>query len=211
MALTVPRPRLPLLDGGTAQWAAWYEDVLGWTTVNAPGEPVLLRTGLRFDVLELPVAAGCAVLRRIGPTGPVALTGRRMLLLVAAGSADEVPALLEWLEWGSVPLDLRAYGPGSTMVAPAPPGTVASGPGPAGGAARWLRPPAPGHEREQALPAFAGVGGRGTAPDLLRLVAAAATECHRARLIDLSDRPEDRPADHDEPVKDHARSTTRSA
>ncbi|GHH39834.1 SCO3374 family protein [Streptomyces candidus] len=182
MALTLPHPRLPLSDGGTAQCAAWYEKELGWATVSAPGEPVLLRTGLRFDVLELPATAGHAVLRRVGPTGPVALFGHRMRLLIAPGSAEEVPALLEWLEWGSVPLDLRATGPGGLIAAPAPPGAAASGPVPAGGAAVWLRPPAPGHEEEQTLPAFAGVGGRGAAPDLLRLVAAAATECHRARL-----------------------------
>lgn len=195
MPFTVPPPRLPpqppLPDGSVAQWAAWaawYEAELGWATVSAPGEPLLLRTGLRFDVLELPAAAGHAVLRRIGPTGPVALEGPRMRLLVAAGSAEEVPGLLEWLEWGSVPLDLRAVGPGSLITAPAPPGAAPSGPGQAGGAAVWLRPPAPADEMELTLPAFIGFGGGGrggcrAAPDLVRLLAAAATECHRARLI----------------------------
>ncbi|MFI0978472.1 SCO3374 family protein [Streptomyces sp. NPDC021093] len=183
MVPTVPRPRPAPPVGGIAQWAPWYEDELGWATVTAPEEPVLLRTGLRFDVLELPAAAGHAVLRRIGPTGPVALLGRRMQLLVAPGSADEVPSLLEWLEWGSVALDLRAIGTGGLITAPAPPGTAPSA---AGGAALWLRPPVPGHDWEQSLPVFAGIGGREAAPDLVRLVAAAATECHRARLINVN-------------------------
>ncbi|MFD3517825.1 SCO3374 family protein [Streptomyces sp. NPDC058657] len=185
---TVPPPRLPLPGGGSAQWASWYEEELGWATVSAPGEPVLLCTGLRFDVLELPADAGRAVLRRVGPTGPVALQGELMRLLVAAGSAEEVPALLEWLEWGSVPLDLRAIGPGSLITAPAPPLAAPCGPSLAGGAAVWLRPPAPVNGRELPLPVFTGFGGagregRGAAPDLVRLLAAAATECHRARLI----------------------------
>ena len=34
-------------------------------------------------------------------TGPVALRGDRMRLLVAAGSAEELPGLLDWLEWAS--------------------------------------------------------------------------------------------------------------
>ncbi|MFI5803816.1 SCO3374 family protein [Streptomyces sp. NPDC051561] len=201
MPLTVPPPRLPPPDGDVARWVSWYEDELGWPVVTAPGEPLLLRTGIRFDVLELPAAAGRAVLRRAGPTGPVALLGRRMRFLVAAGSAEEVPGLLEWLEWGSVGLDLRAVGPGGLIAAPAPPGTASAGAVPsgsapsaavlsgavrAGGAAIWLRPPAPAGERE--LPAFtgfggSGIGGRGSAPDLVRLLAAAATECHRDRLI----------------------------
>lgn len=204
-------PVAPPLAADLARCARWYEDTLGWATAGVPGEPVLLRTGLRFDVLELPAGAGHAVLRRIGPTGPVLRLGRRMLFLVAAGSADEVPALLEWLEWGAVALDLRAIGKGGLIAAPAPPGTAPS----AGGAAVWLRPPAPGHETEPTLPVFAGIGNTGTAntgtsitrpgntgpgnsaagntgigdcaeaPDLVRLVAAAATECHRARLAGL--------------------------
>ncbi|MFJ2743482.1 SCO3374 family protein [Streptomyces sp. NPDC087440] len=183
MAPTVPRPRPPLSGDDAARdragrWVRWYEEELGWSTVHAPGEPVLLPTGRHFDVLELPVEAGHAVLRRIGPTGPVALLGRRMRLLLAAGSADEVPSLLDWLEWGSVALDLRATGTGGLITAPAPPHCD---PLPEGGAAVWLRPPVPG--REGALPAFTGIGGSGDAPDLVRLLAAAATECHRVRLL----------------------------
>ncbi|MEV6397301.1 SCO3374 family protein [Streptomyces sp. NPDC051907] len=183
MAFTVPLPRAPL-EGGAAPWAQWYEDELGWAA--APGSPVRLLTGLRFDVLELPVDAGVAVLRRMDLPGPVALSGRRMRLLVAAGSADELPGLLDWLQWGGVALDLTAVGSGGRMTAPPPPGWsgLPEGPGEpvepwecsatdgAGrsacrdrsghsdsrGAAVWLRPPAPGREVEPTLPALAPFG-----------------------------------------------------
>ncbi|WP_046508839.1 SCO3374 family protein [Streptomyces odonnellii] len=183
-----PFPRGPLPGGRTGTescLARWYEEGLGWAVEAGP--PVRLLTGLRFDVLELPADAGAALLRRIGPTGPVALLGGRMALLVAAGSADELPGLLDWLEWGGIALGLTAVGAGGRITAPAPPrwpGVAAQG------AATWLRPPGPGRETEPTLPSLAplgrsgGSGGSGGgAPDLVRLVDAAATECHRARLL----------------------------
>ncbi|MEU6165201.1 SCO3374 family protein [Streptomyces tanashiensis] len=176
MAFTVPLPRTSP-DGGIARW---YEDELGWAAVAGP--PAGLVTGLRFDVLEVPAAAGRGVLRRMGATtGPVALMGRRMGLLVAAGSAEELPGLLDWLEWGGISLDLAALGADGRMTAPLPPGWSGSG---APGAAVWLRAPVPGREVESSLPALRsapwGVAG---APCLVRLVAAAAAECHRVRLL----------------------------
>lgn len=168
----VPPPRVP--SGPDTR--TWYERVLGWTV--AAGPPVRLVTGIRFDVLELPADAGAGLLRRPGPaTGPVALAGRAMRFLVAPGAAEELDGLLDWLEWGGVELELTALGAGGGITAPVPPGR-----GPGGnpqGAAVWLRPPEPGCEAS--LPALPGPG-RGHGPDLVRLVAAAATECHRARL-----------------------------
>ncbi|MFH9723919.1 SCO3374 family protein [Streptomyces sp. NPDC017254] len=176
MVFTVPLPRTPL-DGGLARW---YEHELGWATVAGP--PVQLVTGLRFDVLELPATAGRGVLRRMGPaTGPVALLGRRMRLLVAAGSAEELPGLLDWLEWGGISLDLAVLGADGRMTAPLPPGRGGSG---TPGAAVWLRAPAPGREVESSLPALRSAPwGDAGAPCLVRLVAAAAAECHRVRLL----------------------------
>lgn len=123
----VPSPRRPTGNGGSARertrW--WYESVLGWPT--APGEPVRLRTGIRFDVLDVPAAAGYATLERLGWSGrgpqgfPVAVRGERMLLLVAAGGAEELPGLLEWLEWGSLALDLTAVGADGLVEAPLAP------------------------------------------------------------------------------------------
>ncbi|MFI2783584.1 SCO3374 family protein [Streptomyces sp. ALB3] len=174
MALLVPPPRSsPESD----RCARWYDRELGWATTGT--SPVRLPTGLSFDVLELPAAAGHATLRRVGRTGPVALTGQRMRLLVAAGSADELPGLLDWLEWGGIALDLTAIGTGGQITAPEPPGGAAGSPG----AAFWLRPPGSRQETETSLPALGGLGSSGgDAPDLVRLVDAAATECHRARI-----------------------------
>ncbi|WP_443046785.1 SCO3374 family protein [Streptomyces sp. NBC_00247] len=155
----------------------WYEDGLGWATDR--GRPLALLTGVRFDVLDLPAAAGRAVLRRFGRTGPVAVARGRMRLLVAAGSAEELPALLDWLEWGGIALDLVGIGTGGRITAPAPHRLSHRCPP---GAALWLRPPEPPRGPDS-FPALAGFGSRGgDAPDLVRLVDMAATECHRVRL-----------------------------
>ncbi|PCG81577.1 hypothetical protein CIB93_34605 [Streptomyces sp. WZ.A104] len=185
MAPTVPQPRSssdspPEAAPGSADavLARRYEQELGWATAGCA--PLRLLTGLRFDVLELPAEAGHAVLRRGVRTGPVLLSGARMGLLVAAGGADELPGLLDWLEWGPVAVDLTAVGAGGRITAPPLPG----GPGDSTGAAVWLRPPEPRRLPESALPALAGFGSSGgDAPDLVRLVDAAATECHRVRLV----------------------------
>ncbi|MGX4690604.1 SCO3374 family protein [Streptomyces sp. JNUCC 63] len=185
--LPLPSPRRPIGPGDGARH--WYENDLGWATV--PGEPVRLVVGLRFDVLDVPVEAGRAALRHLGPGSPVAVSGDRMRLLVAAGSAEELPGLLRWLEWGPsvLELDLVALGAGARMEAPPPPGA-----GPLGarrlplgrsssqGAAVWLRPPGSGCEVEASLPTLSAVGGGRGAPDLVRLVDTLATHCHRIRL-----------------------------
>ncbi|MGW7439959.1 SCO3374 family protein [Streptomyces sp. NPDC054849] len=181
---TVPLPRVAPEEGAYASpevgaYAAWYERELGWTVTGGP--PGRLATGIRFDVLELPSDAGAALLRRPVATGPVALMGLRMRFLVAAGSAEELDGLLDWLEWGGVALDLTALGAGGRITAPAPPGPPSGGS--PRGAAVWLRPPEQGCEA--LLPALPGPGraaGPARGADLVRLVAAAATECHRARL-----------------------------
>jgi len=206
---TVPLPRRPLDPSVSSdssdpsalvghalvhqwrQWRHWYENELGWATV--PGAPLRLATGLRFDVLEVPAEAGFSALRHLGPASPVVLQGERMRLLVAAGSTEELPGLLEWLEWGALDLDLTATGTGGHIEAPLPPGEVGtpgSRPLPLGrtgstgsqGAAVWLRPPEPGCEVEPLLPTLSAMGGVGGAPDLVRLVDTLATQCHRIRL-----------------------------
>ncbi|MEV7090853.1 SCO3374 family protein [Streptomyces sp. NPDC093085] len=225
-----PFPHVPSPVSYGAWCRRWYEDGLGWPTAAGPGPgadagpdaapdagpasgaPVWLLTGVRFDVLEVPYDAGTALLRRLGPPAcpVVALSGCGSLLrlLVAAGSAEELPGLLEWLEWGGIGLGLRALGAGGRMAAPVPAVTPAAVtvPVPASvsvpestrqaapvvtqGTAVWLRPPEAGREVERSLPALTldgrgdGSGGSGGgAPGLVRLVAAAATECHRARLL----------------------------
>ncbi|MFC7510238.1 SCO3374 family protein [Streptomyces thermocarboxydus] len=141
-----PPPVPPAREGEgrqTDRTRLWYENVLGWPTV--PGVPPRLLVGVRFDVLDVPAEAGRAALERLGGAAegfPVAVQGDRMRLLVAAGGADELPGLLDWLEWGGLGLDLRALGEGRLMDAPAPwtagtrtagtwtGGTWTAGPGP---------------------------------------------------------------------------------
>ncbi|MFF3938199.1 SCO3374 family protein [Streptomyces phaeofaciens] len=121
------------------------------------------------------------------PGFPVAVHGDRMWLLVAAGGAEELPGILQWLEWGSLPLDLTAIGTGGLVEAPAPPGRRRTGP--LQGAAVWMRPPVAGCEVEASLPTMSAWGGVGGAPDLVRLVNTLATECHRVRLGRVSAQP----------------------
>ena len=68
------------------------------------------------DVVSVPEAAGREALARllgygqpaVAP-GPVALSaGGRVLFYVASGGAEDLPELLEWLDWGGVRLDLTA-------------------------------------------------------------------------------------------------------
>ncbi|MEU1402673.1 SCO3374 family protein [Streptomyces sp. NPDC005728] len=204
---TVPLPRRPFDSnaagppdcpaGPDARARDWYENDLGWPTV--PGRPLRLVTGLRFDVLDVPAEAGAAALRHLAPGSPVALRGDRMRLLVAAGSTEELPELLDWLEWGPLALDLRALGADGLMEAPVPPERARGGArpllgdrlpaGPVQGAAVWLRPPGPGGEAEASLPALPAMGGLNGAPDLVRVVDTVAAQCHRVRLRRASARP----------------------
>ncbi|GAA0654622.1 SCO3374 family protein [Streptomyces thermocarboxydovorans] len=190
MAPTVPPPRQPFDSASAGAESTplegvrhWYENVLGWPTV--PGDPVRLVVGVRFDVLDVPAEAGYAALCRLAPAGcafPVAVQGDRMRLLVAAGGAEELPGLLEWLEWGDVRLDLVGMGAGCLMEAPAPLPAPARGHARSRGAAVWLRPPEPGCEGTASLPTLSAMGGRAGALDLTRVVSAVATQCHRVRL-----------------------------
>ncbi|MBL1085602.1 hypothetical protein JK359_27150 [Streptomyces actinomycinicus] len=204
MTSTVPLPRRPVDPGAGDHTAGpdarvrhWYENDLGWPTV--PGLPLRLRTGVRFDVLDVPAEAGAGALRHLAPGSPVALRGGRMELLVAAGSAEELPGLLDWLEWGAVALDLRVLGAGGTLEAPVPSAGAdavqravladaaqrATAAGGVQGAAVWLRPPGPGSGLEASLPAMPtmpAVGREGSVPDLVRLVDTVAAHCHRVRL-----------------------------
>ncbi|MFG2313181.1 SCO3374 family protein [Streptomyces sp. NPDC048566] len=196
MVPTVPPPRRPRDPVDPVR--RWYENELGWPTV--PGPPAGLVTGALFDVLEGPAEAGFAALRHLGPGSPVVLHGDRMMLLVAAGSAEELPGLLDWLEWGGLALDLTATGAGGSVEAPPPPGPgtrpgrreAREGPQ---GATRWLRPPEPGRALGPALPALpapggaTAAGGVGGAPDLVRVVQTMATHCHRLRLGRVSAQP----------------------
>ncbi|MFJ7344505.1 bifunctional DNA primase/polymerase [Streptomyces sp. NPDC101110] len=98
-----------------------------------PDAPVVLPCGAVFDVVSAPALFGRRMLDRLwddGPgSGPVAEFRGRMLLFAAPGTAQRLPTLLEWEEWGtrgrgdrrtdSVP-PLLCHGTGDAVTVPAP-------------------------------------------------------------------------------------------
>ncbi|MFE6096941.1 bifunctional DNA primase/polymerase [Streptomyces massasporeus] len=99
-----------------------------------PEAPVVLPCGSVFDVVSAPAMFGRRMLDRLwddGPgSGPVAQFRGRMLLFAAPGTAQRLPALLEWEEWGgrdsreatrtdAVP-PLLCHGTGDAVTVPAP-------------------------------------------------------------------------------------------
>ncbi|MFF7485809.1 bifunctional DNA primase/polymerase [Streptomyces luteogriseus] len=116
-----------------------------------PDAPVVLPCGSVFDVVSAPAMFGRRMLDRLwddGPgSGPVAQFRGRMLLFAAPGTAQRLPALLEWEEWGArssreatrtdaVP-PLLCHGTGDAVTVPAPSESIP----PARSASRWLVAP----------------------------------------------------------------------
>ncbi|GAA1989640.1 hypothetical protein [Catenulispora subtropica] len=146
------------------------------------------------DVVSVPEAAGREALARllgygqpaVAP-GPVALSaGGRVLFYVATGGAEDLPELLEWLDWGGVRLDLTAVAEAELTDPPV----------------RWLHPATvpmqrPGDGGAEGADGAAGspgpAGSEGTAarrdayptpglpepPELIALLATIAAACHR--------------------------------
>ncbi|MCF2529350.1 hypothetical protein [Yinghuangia soli] len=151
---------------------------------------VRLATGVHFDVLDVPGAAGTRALRRaerIGlPLGPVAATAAgRVQFFVAPGVAEDLPGLLDWLDWSGVGLDLRAFGAGDSVPAPSPWPATWLAPWPRDWeSARWLRAPAasrlrwaPGARAETLMRVDVRF------PDVTRLLSGLADACQHVRLL----------------------------
>ncbi|MFF7789443.1 bifunctional DNA primase/polymerase [Streptomyces sp. NPDC007991] len=118
-----------------------------------PDAPVVLPCGSVFDVVSAPAMFGRRMLDRLwddGPgSGPVAEFRGRMLLFTAPGTAQRLPALLEWEEWGRHGADSRepgrtggvppllCHGTGDAVTVPAP----ADDPSADRSGARWLVAP----------------------------------------------------------------------
>lgn len=116
---------LPPGSGPTELRDAW---------LRRPGAELRLRTGLRFDALDVPEAAGYQALVRLERMGvrpgPVLLTPQgRALFLVAPHTAEMLPDLLYRTGWDDARLDLVCHGAGASVPAPPTPQT------------RWLRRP----------------------------------------------------------------------
>jgi hypothetical protein len=109
-----------------AELERWYAQRRRWPVERDVDGTLWLMAGTDFDVVEVPEEAGRDALGRlIGyeqaalAPGPVALTGAdRCGFFVTPGSGDDLPELLDWLDWGGIDLGLRAYGAGDRIPAP---------------------------------------------------------------------------------------------
>ncbi|MER5601715.1 bifunctional DNA primase/polymerase [Streptomyces sp. NPDC002265] len=121
-----------------------------------PHAPVVLPCGAVFDIVSAPAIFGRRMLDRLwdeGPgSGPVAVFRGRMLLFAVPGTAQRLPSLLEWEEWGtrgrrdgrtqSVPPLLCHGGGDAVTVPPLTPTTSApAAPGASRAVTRWLVAP----------------------------------------------------------------------
>ncbi|MEU0136621.1 hypothetical protein ABZ172_21690 [Streptomyces sp. NPDC006296] len=133
LAGAAPYPR-----GTLAQWEA------------RPCAPGVLPCGSSFDVVSVPALFGRRMLEHLwaaGPgSGPVATHRGRMLLFASPGTAQRLPSLLAWEEWGTGSADdfaghqgalppVLCHGTGDAVtVPPLTGGTDAGGP-------RWVVAP----------------------------------------------------------------------
>ncbi|WP_274558930.1 hypothetical protein [Streptomyces spiramyceticus] len=138
----------------TAAGAAWLASAAAYprSTLSLwegrPSTPGVLPCGSVFDVVSVPAMFGRRMLDRLwaeGPgSGPVATHRGRMLLFASPGTAQRLPSLLQWEEWGggregegSGP-PLLCHGTGDAVTVP--PLTAPHAPqGPSG--PRWLVAP----------------------------------------------------------------------
>jgi hypothetical protein len=108
-----------------------------------PDAPVVLPCGSAFDVVSVPAVFGRRMVDRLwveGPgSGPVATFRGRMMLFAAPGTAQRLPSLLAWEEFGrtgAIP-PLLCHGVGDAVTVPA----LLSATPPTSGDSRWLVAP----------------------------------------------------------------------
>ncbi|MFF1375910.1 bifunctional DNA primase/polymerase [Streptomyces sp. NPDC058308] len=136
----------------TAEGAAWLVSAETYPRSalalwrSAPAAPAVLPCGSAFDVVSVPAVFGRRMLDRLwaeGPgSGPVAAHRGRVLLFAAPGTAQRLPALLEWEEWGPAVPSVLCHGTGDAVTVP--PLTAADASDPASGrhlGSRWLVAP----------------------------------------------------------------------
>ncbi|MGE7385454.1 bifunctional DNA primase/polymerase [Streptomyces sp. NPDC004126] len=142
-ALDGPDARTAPATQVTAQGAAWLasasahpgETLAAWEA--RPASPAALPCGTAFDVVNVPLVLGRRMLDLLwerGPgSGPAAVHRGRMLLFAAPGTAQRLPALLAWEEWGPAAPAPLCHGHGDAVTVP----PLAAAPGPS----RWLVAP----------------------------------------------------------------------
>ncbi|MFH8472918.1 bifunctional DNA primase/polymerase [Streptomyces sp. NPDC018000] len=94
----------------TAAGAAWLAGAAAYPHSTLaqweahPSSPVVLPCGSAFDVVNVPTVFGRRMLEHLwtdGPgSGPVVTHRGRMLLFASPGTAQRLPSLLDWEEWG---------------------------------------------------------------------------------------------------------------
>ncbi|MGW1063470.1 hypothetical protein ACWD4F_02945 [Streptomyces aureus] len=99
------------VSGVTAEGAAWLASAGAYPRSTLalwrerPDAPVILLCGSAFDVVSTSALFGRRMLDRLwdeGPgSGPVAAHRGRILLFAAPGTAQRLPSLMEWEEWGT--------------------------------------------------------------------------------------------------------------
>ncbi|MEU9705362.1 bifunctional DNA primase/polymerase [Streptomyces sp. NPDC047981] len=103
-----------------------------------PAAPAVLPCGTVFDVVSVGTIFGRRMLDRLwadGPgSGPVAVHRGRMLLFAAPGTAQRLPALLHWEEWGDAVPPPLCHGLGDEVTIPPLTHAPATGP-------RWVVAP----------------------------------------------------------------------
>ncbi|MET8470567.1 bifunctional DNA primase/polymerase [Streptomyces sp. NPDC006422] len=114
----------------TPEGAAWLASAGAYSRSTLahwrarPTAPVVLPCGSVFDVVNVPAIFGRRMLDRLwaeGPgSGPVATHRGRMLLFAAPGTAQRLPSLLRWEEWGPAVPPLLFHGAGDAVAVPAP-------------------------------------------------------------------------------------------
>ncbi|MFE0178517.1 bifunctional DNA primase/polymerase [Streptomyces sp. NPDC059002] len=112
----------------TADGAAWLASAETYPRSalshwrSHPTAPAVLPCGSAFDVVSVPAVFGRRMLDRLweeGPgSGPVAAHRGRMLLFAAPGTAQRLPSLLEWEEWGSAVPSVLCHGTGDAITVP---------------------------------------------------------------------------------------------
>ena len=99
------------VSGVTSEGAVWLASAGTYPRstlslwAERPNAPLVLPCGTAFDVVNVPAVFGRRMLDRLwddGPgSGPVAAYRGRILLFAALGTAQRLPSLLRWEEWGS--------------------------------------------------------------------------------------------------------------
>ncbi|MGW2559056.1 bifunctional DNA primase/polymerase [Streptomyces sp. NPDC001514] len=136
----------------TASGAAWLASASAFPRSTLalweaePTAPAVVPCGTVFDVVNVPGIFGRRMLEQLwseGPgSGPVALHRGRMLLFAAPGTAQRLPSLLDWEEWGASVPPLLSHGTGDAVTVPpltprpGSSGTCSPSPGP-----RWVVAP----------------------------------------------------------------------